>query len=35
MFEILKPVHFNYIVDKSKTISPQKRVIINNLFTII
>ena len=35
MFETLKPVHFNYIVDKSKTISPQKRVIINNLFTII
>ena len=35
MFESLKPVHFGGIVEKSKTISSQERVIINSVITII
>ena len=35
MFESLEPVHFGDIVEKLKTISPQERVIINNVITII
>ena len=35
MFESLEPVHFGGIVEKLKTISPQERVIINNVITII
>ena len=35
MFESLEPVHFGDIAEKLKTISPQERVIINNVITII
>ena len=35
MFESLKPVHFGDIVEKLKTISPQERLIINNVITIV
>ena len=35
MFESLEPVHFGDIVEKLKTISPQERVIVNNVITII
>ena len=35
MFESLEPVHFGDIVEKLKTISPQERVIVNNVVTII
>ena len=35
MFESLEPVHFGDIVEKLKTISPQERVIINNVISII
>ena len=35
MFESLKPVHFANIVEKLTTISPQERIIINKVITII
>ena len=35
MFGSLEPVHFGSIVEKLKAISPQERVIINNVITII
>ena len=38
MFESLEPVHFGDMIEKLKTqklISPQERVIINNIITII
>ena len=35
MFESLEPVHFGDIVEKLRTISPQERIIINNIITII
>ena len=35
MFESLKPVHFGDIVEKLKNISPQERLIINNVITIV
>ena len=35
MFESLESAHFGDIVEKLKTISPQERVIINNVITII
>ena len=35
MFESVEPIHFSDSVEKLKTISPQERVIINNVITII
>ena len=35
MFQYLEPIYFGDIVEKLKTISPQERVIINNVFFII
>ena len=35
LFESLEPVHFGDVVEKLRAISPQERIIINNVITII